>query len=193
MEGIKKRRSVSRTRAVATTPTKTKTTTTGNSRSPTPTKAKAKRSPSPSVKKTTPVSKPRSRSSTPKKVTTTTPTTTTPTPTVTSVTTSTSSHQYTWQQVAQHNTQDDLWVIIHDKVYDITSWVDRHPGGVEMLRLCGGRDCTVMFDSYHILSDKHELLLPKYLIGALVEGSYEFPPYMDDTGMYIYVWCVYII
>lgn len=93
--------------------------------------------------------------------------------------------KYTWQQVAQHNVQSDMWVIINEKVYDITDWVDRHPGGIEMLRLVAGRDITVAFDNYHPFTKKHEAVLPKYYVGDLVEGSYEFPPYKKDTGMFM--------
>lgn len=94
-------------------------------------------------------------------------------------------HVYTWQEVAKHNTQDDMWVVVADKVYDVTKWVDRHPGGVEMLRLVAGRDITVAFDVYHPFTRNHEKVLAKYEIGRLKEGSYEFPPYAPDrSGFY---------
>lgn len=92
--------------------------------------------------------------------------------------------KYTWKQVAQHNTQDDMWVTIDDKVYDVTSWVDKHPGGIEMLRLVAGRDITVAFDNYHPFTKKHYAVLPKYYVADLVPGSYEFPPYKKDSGFY---------
>lgn len=33
------------------------------------------------------------------------------------------------QEVSKHNTREDCWVIIHDKVYDLTNFLPEHPGG----------------------------------------------------------------
>lgn len=35
--------------------------------------------------------------------------------------------ELTYQDVAEHNTKKDLYVVIHDKIYDITKFVDEHP------------------------------------------------------------------
>lgn len=43
----------------------------------------------------------------------------------------------TTDEVSSHNTEDDCWTIIDGSVYDITSYVPRHPGGEEILRACG--------------------------------------------------------
>lgn len=51
-------------------------------------------------------------------------------------------------EVAQHNTQDDCWLIIHRKVYDVTSYIPKHPGGA-MIYVKAGGDSTQLFDSYH--------------------------------------------
>jgi hypothetical protein len=46
--------------------------------------------------------------------------------------------QYTRADVAQHNTRDSLWLILKREagffVYDVTSYLDEHPGGDAMLR-----------------------------------------------------------
>ena len=34
----------------------------------------------------------------------------------------------TTKEVAQHNTADDAWIIIDNKVFDITNYLDKHPG-----------------------------------------------------------------
>ncbi len=52
---------------------------------------------------------------------------------------------YTASQVAAHNSADDCWTIIDGKVYDITSYIPRHPGGDEILRACGA-DGTSLFE-----------------------------------------------
>lgn len=47
--------------------------------------------------------------------------------------------------VATHNTEDDCWTIIDGKVYDITLYIPRHPGGSTVLLACGG-DGTSLFN-----------------------------------------------
>jgi len=37
------------------------------------------------------------------------------------------SKEYTYQDVAEHNTKKDIFVVIHDKVYDATKFIDEHP------------------------------------------------------------------
>lgn len=52
---------------------------------------------------------------------------------------------YTLSQVAENNNKSSCWTIIDNNVYDITSYVPRHPGGEsEILQVCG-RDGTNLF------------------------------------------------
>lgn len=51
---------------------------------------------------------------------------------------------FTAEQVAKHNTQDDLWLIINNKVYNFTEYLPLHPGGEAILRNAG-RDSTPGF------------------------------------------------
>jgi len=55
----------------------------------------------------------------------------------------------------------NLWVI-HGVEFDLSDFVQRHPGGVEAIELGRGRDCTAMFESYHPFTDKHWDILVKY-------------------------------
>lgn len=54
--------------------------------------------------------------------------------------------EYTFDEVKAHDTKKDLWVVINNKVYDITSFVDEHPGGEEVLLDVAGQDSTEAFD-----------------------------------------------
>jgi hypothetical protein len=44
---------------------------------------------------------------------------------------------YTKEQVAAHKTKTDCWTIVNGSVYNLTSFIPRHPGGDEILRACG--------------------------------------------------------
>eukprot|EP01120_Amphizonella_sp_Union-15-10_P012192 TRINITY_DN5376_c0_g5_i2.p1 TRINITY_DN5376_c0_g5~~TRINITY_DN5376_c0_g5_i2.p1 ORF type:complete len:172 (+),score=13.08 TRINITY_DN5376_c0_g5_i2:32-547(+) len=48
-------------------------------------------------------------------------------------------------EVAKHFTDTDCWIIIHDKVYNVTIWLDFHPGGKKILLERGGQDATFYF------------------------------------------------
>jgi cytochrome b involved in lipid metabolism len=48
------------------------------------------------------------------------------------------------EEVAQHNNISDAWIIVDNKVYDVTSYVDEHPGGTSILDHVGD-DATVGF------------------------------------------------
>ena len=39
------------------------------------------------------------------------------------------------------------------KVYDVSKFLNRHPGGKDMLLMAAGRDVTVVFETYHAFSD----------------------------------------
>ncbi len=52
--------------------------------------------------------------------------------------------------LAEHNTQEDCWVVYKGKVYDITSFLPKHPGGVTRIsRTCGTEDFEGAFQKQH--------------------------------------------
>ncbi|KAH9884103.1 cytochrome b5-like heme/steroid binding domain-containing protein [Xylariomycetidae sp. FL2044] len=74
--------------------------------------------------------------------------------------------EFTYQDVAEHNTKKDLYVVIHDKVYDTTKFVDEHPGGEEVLLDVGGQDATEAFEDVGH-SDEARETLEQLLVGTL--------------------------
>jgi len=46
-------------------------------------------------------------------------------------------------EVSQHDSENDCWTIIDGNVYDLTSYIPRHPGGDEILRACGADGSTL--------------------------------------------------
>jgi len=58
--------------------------------------------------------------------------------------------------------------MIWGKVYDVTSWVPRHPGG-SLILLKAGKDSTQIFESYHPLYVRK--MLGRYCIGEVEEDT----------------------
>lgn len=52
-------------------------------------------------------------------------------------------------EVAKHNTEEDVWFVIDSKVYDVSDFLDAHPGGEAVLRQVAGTDATAAFYNLH--------------------------------------------
>lgn len=56
------------------------------------------------------------------------------------------SEQYTTKQVAEHSKPEQgLWIIVDSDVYDITEFVNEHPGGAKILKRVAGKDASKQF------------------------------------------------
>jgi cytochrome b involved in lipid metabolism len=53
---------------------------------------------------------------------------------------------FTLEEIAKHNTDGDLWLCIHGKVYDVTKFQEDHPGGLDTLLEQAGKDATEEFE-----------------------------------------------
>ncbi|CAO1338915.1 unnamed protein product [Diamesa tonsa] len=51
----------------------------------------------------------------------------------------------TLDEVSEHYNSRDCWVVIYDRVYDITKLLNVHPGGSDVLLDYAGRDGTLSF------------------------------------------------
>uniref|UniRef100_A0AAQ5ZJB4 Cytochrome b5 heme-binding domain-containing protein n=1 Tax=Amphiprion ocellaris TaxID=80972 RepID=A0AAQ5ZJB4_AMPOC len=49
---------------------------------------------------------------------------------------------YTWEEVQRHCSRNDQWLVIDRKVYNITQWAKRHPGGFRVISHYAGEDAT---------------------------------------------------
>ncbi len=81
--------------------------------------------------------------------------------------TSSSASTYTMADVAKHNSQASCWTTISGGVYDVTSWINQHPGGPEaILSLCGA-DGSAAFNGQHGGQRRPEQELASFKIGTL--------------------------
>lgn len=99
--------------------------------------------------------------------------------------------EYTSEEVAEHKTKNDLWIVVHGKgkfqelkidsnqetyinatVYNVTEYVRDHPGGADVLCDVAGTDATEAYEDVGHSEDADEIL-KTYLIGT-VKGAREF-------------------
>ena len=79
---------------------------------------------------------------------------------------------FTIDEVVQHNSQEDCWIVIDGKVYDVTSFVSSHPGGKAIVEGCG-MSAKHLFETRPMgsgtpHSDGARNLLNDYFIGYLL-------------------------
>ena len=65
--------------------------------------------------------------------------------------------EFSMEEVAKHNKEDDLWVVVKGVVMDLTNWLDEHPGGPAAIKNFMGRDATEEFEMLH-----DDEVIPKY-------------------------------
>ncbi|TVY85327.1 putative cytochrome b5 [Lachnellula suecica] len=85
------------------------------------------------------------------------------------------SKEFSFADISSHSTKKDLYMVIHDKVYDSTSFVDEHPGGEEVLLDVGGQDATEAFEDVGH-SDEAREILDGLLVGTLKRSEADPKP-----------------
>ena len=53
------------------------------------------------------------------------------------------------EEVARHNTRNDCWTIYKGHVYNVTPFLEYHPGDEDELMKGAGNDCTLLYDKIH--------------------------------------------
>ncbi|KAK7464383.1 hypothetical protein VKT23_006550 [Stygiomarasmius scandens] len=53
------------------------------------------------------------------------------------------------QSIANHSARNDCWIIVHGKVYDVTDFLDEHPGGSKIILKYAGKDATEAYEPIH--------------------------------------------
>ncbi|KAK9819350.1 hypothetical protein WJX74_009379 [Apatococcus lobatus] len=77
---------------------------------------------------------------------------------------------YSLSEAKEHTTEEDCWVVISGKVYDVTKFLDEHPGGYDIILTNTGQDATESFEEIGHSNAARELL-NKYEIGEYEGGA----------------------
>ena len=88
---------------------------------------------------------------------------------------------FTCEQLATYNRRDNAHVAVHGKVYDVSSFIEKHPGGADQIALGAGRDISQLFESYH--NENAFKTLGKFYVGELVTNN-EWPVYPAHGEFY---------
>ncbi|CAI7887176.1 unnamed protein product [Closterium sp. NIES-53] len=58
-------------------------------------------------------------------------------------------------EVKRHKKEEDAWTVVRGRVYNITPYLDFHPGGKAMLMKAAGKDCTALFSMLSYFTTTH--------------------------------------
>ncbi|KZV66454.1 hypothetical protein PENSPDRAFT_755719 [Peniophora sp. CONT] len=77
------------------------------------------------------------------------------------------------KEVATHNSRESCWIIVHGKVYDVTDFLDEHPGGSRIILKYAGKDATAEYEPIHPPNAISDNLPPEKCLGAVDMGTVE--------------------
>ncbi|KAI0325977.1 hypothetical protein GY45DRAFT_1374345 [Cubamyces sp. BRFM 1775] len=77
---------------------------------------------------------------------------------------------FSLDEIAKHNNKNDAWLILDNKVYDVTSFLTEHPGGANAILTYAGKATVDVTNEYKGIHDAYaNSLRDKMLIGVLSE------------------------
>ena len=76
---------------------------------------------------------------------------------------------YTMDKVKANNSATSCWSVIRGNVYDLTKWINQHPGGSGAIRGLCGTDGSAEFTAKHQGQSNPESRLTSYLLGPLAK------------------------
>ncbi|XP_065317682.1 cytochrome b5 reductase 4-like isoform X4 [Gordionus sp. m RMFG-2023] len=69
----------------------------------------------------------------------------------------------TSEELCKHNTENDCWMSIQNNVFNMTPYLEYHPGGIEELMKGAGKDATTLFMEIHKWVNYPKLLAKCYI------------------------------
>jgi len=76
----------------------------------------------------------------------------------------------TVDELKANSSKEKLYVLLHGKVYDVTKFIDEHPGGDEVILAESGQDATEAFEDVGH-SEEARALLPGLYIGDIEQNA----------------------
>ena len=76
---------------------------------------------------------------------------------------------YTMEKVKANASATSCWTVIKGNVYNLTAWINQHPGGSSSIKSLCGVDGSSAFAAQHQGESKPESRLAGYLLGPLAK------------------------
>uniref|UniRef100_A0A8C9ACM5 Fatty acid desaturase 3 n=1 Tax=Prolemur simus TaxID=1328070 RepID=A0A8C9ACM5_PROSS len=92
---------------------------------------------------------------------------------------------FRWEQIRRHDLPGDKWLVIERRVYDISRWAQRHPGGSRLIGHHGAEDATDAFRAFH-----QDLGFVRKFLQPLLIGELALEEPGQDGGQNAQSWCL---
>jgi len=89
--------------------------------------------------------------------------------------------EYRLSEIKTHNDAKSTYLVVHNKVYDVTRFLEEHPGGEEVMLEQAGTDCSEAFEDVGHSSDARDLL-KDYYIGEVHPDDRSSKNYTINSG-----------
>uniref|UniRef100_A0A4W5M103 Fatty acid desaturase 2 n=1 Tax=Hucho hucho TaxID=62062 RepID=A0A4W5M103_9TELE len=104
---------------------------------------------------------------------------------------------YTWEEVQRHSHRGDQWLVIDRKVYNITQWAKRHPGGIRVISHFAGEDATVSSLTMEVVDEMFfgpPLIVPVFFNIQIFRTMFSQRDWVDlawSISFYLRFFCCY--
>ncbi|OKL59488.1 hypothetical protein UA08_05284 [Talaromyces atroroseus] len=75
----------------------------------------------------------------------------------------------TRSEISKHASRESCWVIINGVCYDLTAFLQSHPGGANIILKYAGKDATKIFESIHPRDTIQKFVKPERVLGLVTE------------------------
>ena len=71
-----------------------------------------------------------------------------------------------FHEVEKHTYENDCWIIIDGIIYDVSNFINFHPGGKKIILSFAGKDVTHTFKKIHSFN-----VLKKFISSEMIKGE----------------------
>uniref|UniRef100_A0A914PAI2 Cytochrome b5 heme-binding domain-containing protein n=1 Tax=Panagrolaimus davidi TaxID=227884 RepID=A0A914PAI2_9BILA len=84
----------------------------------------------------------------------------------------------TAEELIKHNKENDCWILLFGNVYDVTKYLEYHPGGIPELMRAAGTDASDLFNQYHAWVN-YQNMLKACIVGPFRGSASKLPRAKD--------------